>query len=715
MMDSSSPEGSIFPFGTALDDSQRTFCTIEDGAVRLLAPAGSGKTHSLLWRCWALAERSKDAKLRFLIFTFTRAAREELRDRLKSDRYFEDLAASTTVSTLNSWGFKLVKAVTKNLRLITSNKDRYFCIQNVLQPIWCNYPEIKVLLEDSRRRNKAGKDLLEAIDFLKTMGFRHDQLDSLECFREHLMYLKDCGMEFLLIGFLQRLLDMEIIADGSRAGSEAYERFVPFWRDACEHLFNSALISLDDQKYWAWLELEKLIESGRYTTGYGRYHHILVDEFQDINPLDLALLKAVATVNKAKLTIVGDDDQAIYEWRGATPEFVLEPETHIGGTYKTCILAVNYRSPRNIVELSQKLIANNSRRVAKDVKAHGTTEANVEVHRYRSIEESISGTVELVHSLLDDPQCKRVALIGRKRSQIIPYQIVFASQQMPFYAAEDLQVFLSDAFRELKDILAIQARSRQVGILGDDPVQSLLKLCDRVKRYPLAKRDREALQRFLYSNAPKSLQEATGALARYTGTLKGSNTGGRMSMNFAMAINSLVPAQTVSEAIQSVSENFDGLQKDYGKSLEDIFYADPPFLYLSEYAKRYGDNFQQFYSDVERAMATLARVPPESDDDFSNDEPGWKLPLHLMTALRAKGKEFDAVIILDSNDGVWPSKLAETDNQLEQERRLFYVAMTRARRHLFFVMSDDILGESLPPTPYLKEMGIAIPPKPSSP
>ncbi len=104
--------------------------------------------------------------------------------------------------------------------------------------------------------------------------------------------------------------------------------------------------------------------------------------------------------------------------------------------------------------------------------------------------------------------------------------------------------------------------------------------------------------------------------------------------------------------------------------------------------------------------ASLARIPPE--DDEANADESWKLPLHLMTALRAKGKEFDAVIVLDANDGIWPSKLAKTEEELEQERRLFYVAMTRARKYLYFLVDDTILGESATASPYLAEMGLNV-------
>src|SRR5262249_23598284 len=153
--------------------------------------------------------------------------------------------------------------------------------------------------------------------------------------------------------------------------------------------------------------------------------------------------------------------------------------------------------------------------------------------------------------------------------------------------------------------------------------------------------------------------------------------------------------------------HFDGLKKDYGKSLDDIFYTDPPFLYLSEYAHRYGDDYAKFGDDMERAVTTLAKIPPEEEED---GDQAWKLPLHLMTALRAKGKEFDAVIVLDANDGIWPSKLAVTEFEQEQERRLFYVAMTRARKRLVFLVNDLILDQAALPTRYLNEMGLTARP-----
>jgi len=96
------------------------------------------------------------------------AARDELRDRLRTHLAFKDLFPLATIATPNSWGFNLARSATTNLGLIPTRKDRYFVNQNVLQPVWQTYPPIKSLLEDSRRKNKAGQDLPSLMDFLKS-------------------------------------------------------------------------------------------------------------------------------------------------------------------------------------------------------------------------------------------------------------------------------------------------------------------------------------------------------------------------------------------------------------------------------------------------------------------------------------------------------------------------------------------------------------------
>lgn len=682
-----------------LDPVQLAFAQDPDTGLRLLAPAGSGKTHSLLWRCLHRAEASGKANPRFLLFTFTRAARDELRDRLRDDPNFAPIQPLVEITTLNAWGFRRLKQRSHNLRIVKGSGPIYNLVHNNLQPVWSKYPPLKEVLTQPRTKARAASAVISISDGLKSLGFRHDKENDLRSFREHSAWLVRAGLKPYLVSVLDAFGDL-----GLESFVQDFENgLMPFWTEATQTMWQMATITLEDQKYWAMLDLEQSIADNKYTTGIHRFSHIMVDEFQDINCLDLALLKAIAKVNKTSLTIVGDDDQAIYEWRGASPRFIFEPESYIGGQYRTHVLTTNYRSPANIVELSGKLIAHNKHRVAKAIAAHSAVKAQIEVLPMDGIAESAQYVLDQVKSLLGDPKTRNLALIGRKRGQIIPYQIVFAKNNIPFYAAEDLQVFLSEAFNGLRDLLAIRARASLGAIPGLDPVQDLLKLADKAKRYPLSKADRAALLKHLQSERPKSFLDCVNSLRRYSGALKGSNDDAKMSNEIADLILAYAHSDTVSESLHVMSK-FDGLKKDYGKALEDIFYTDPPFSHLADFAVSYGSNYSDFIADLDTAASTLARTP-DSDESEAAD-PDRLAPVHLMTALRAKGKEFDTVFILECNQGIWPSKLAETEAQLEQERRVFYVAFTRARERIVMMVNGRVLGQSAVPSPYLVEMGL---------
>ncbi len=711
---------------SALNPDQRAFCDLPPGPTRLLAPAGCGKTQSLLWRCWTLA-RDQGREPKFLVFTFTRAARDELRERLSQSQEFKGLHSLVHVTTLNSWGFRQVKAKMHRPRLLTSGSDRYFLIENVLQPVWREFPRLTELLTDSRRRARGVEAIYDLIDRFKALGFSHVHPVSIEAFSSHLDWMSNHGMSRHVDAIFRQLEELEIVrpdgggrkrsrkkraaetsdlpttVDAVDSRKQAFGHFMKFWAKACMSMYQSSCLTMEDQKYWALFELQAQMERTGLARGAVKVDHILVDEFQDINPLDLNLLGAISRFHQAPMTIVGDDDQAIYEWRGATPEFILEPDTHIGGGFATHVLGVNYRSPRNIVDHSQRLIAHNERRVPKEVRAHSDATAEIMIARIPDVDAGIEHTLAILERVGSDEELRNLAIIGRKRGQLIPYQIVLASRGIPFFAAEDLHVLLSSAFDELKKIIAIRAKATMGGMFGADPVADLVFLCDKLKRYPLRRTDREGLVRYLQGCQPETFLDAVRALARYTGPIKGSSDG-RMAASFAEAILALLETSTVAETIKAISEGFDGLQKDYGKSQEDVFYADPPFLYLVDFAQRYGADYERFYKDVEKAKATLARIPP--DDDETPDT-SRKRPVHLMTALRAKGKEFDAVVILDANQGIWPSKLATTPEELEQERRVFYVAVTRPRKHLTFLVADQLVGEKVAPSQYLEEMGLS--------
>ncbi|MDE0529138.1 MAG: UvrD-helicase domain-containing protein [Truepera sp.] len=699
-----------------LDESQREFCQATIANIRLLAPAGCGKTLCLLFRCKYLADLDRRGRPRFLIVTFTVAARQELQARLNEDSQFADLRDKVEITTLNSWGWRRVRNIAFSPKLITSKQDYHFAMLNQLQAVWQRYDDVKRAIKGNR--NRTPQPLMNVVDAFKSLGFDHVRHADFDAFASHVDTLYRQNLGWRLQEQFDELTKFDVLTSSVSGGAtqvsdsekrRVHDAFFVFWREASAHLISNATFTLEDQKYVACLDEMEKLEERNILSGAARYDHVLVDEFQDINPLDLRLIKAIVERNRATLTIAGDDDQAIFEWRGATPEYILEPERYFDTPFETHTLGVNYRSPANIVELSQRLIANNTRRVGKKIRSSRSAQAQIQIRKTKGLIDALDYVQAMVTELVKQGSSpSRVAIIGRKRSQIIPYQVYFASKDIAFCAAEDLQIFLSGAFDRLLNLLMIKTRAG-VRQSRSQVVNDMLQLCDLVKRYQLNKTDKSSLYNHLQKASPRSLDNAIDALAKYRGRLKGPNKGGSTSLAMAAAVREFVDAETVSDALVSLSENFGGLHIDLGKAEDDIFYVDPPFLQLAEYAETYGDDYDQFVDDIELAKSQLVYIPPFEDESSSNSfEELWRHPLHLMTALRAKGKEFDVVVLLGVRDGIWPNKNAHTKEQIEAERRVFYVAFTRARKKVVMLLDDRMGNYEAVVSPYIDELGLSV-------
>ncbi|MEW6120585.1 MAG: ATP-dependent helicase [Pseudomonadota bacterium] len=679
--------------------------------MRLLAPAGCGKTHSILHRCCALHRLASGRATRFLVVTFTVTARDELKARLTEDTDFASIRDQVEVTTLNAWGFRRIKSQTKNPRLLTNKQDKHFAVMNQLAPVWAKHKAVKGAIEG--KRPSPTNEILEIMDALKSLGFDHTRMKSAAEFNAHVHSLLDLELGWRLQDLWDRIIKIDVLTPRAGYAADApvflkrvYDTFYKFWLEATDQLIKSATFTFEDQKYFAFLdERQKAAEADKPLAGVAKYDHVIVDEFQDINPLDLSLVKAIVERHRATVTLVGDDDQAIFEWRGTTPTYILEPHRFFSGKFQTFTLQTNYRSPANIVALAQKLIRNNKRRVDKDTHAAQSVNADIRVEETEDINASLDLAAKLVaEHIKQGGSPTRIALIGRKKAQLIPYQVYFASNNVPFCAAEDLQIFLSKTFDRLLELLDIKQRADQ----RQRPRQiaeDLIKLCDLVKRYPIKKAEREALLSHLSRTAKSTNRDSVDCIAAYTGPLKGTNAGAQMSIDCADAVRAYFDAASVSDALTALGSNFDGLAADFGKAEEDIFFKDPPFGQLAEFAQRYGEDYLQFLDDIETAKEHLAHVPP-TDDDAPDSNDVQKRPVHLMTALRAKGKEFDSVVILDCVEDIWPTKYAQTPAQLEAERRVFYVAFTRAKKRVVFQTAKRLGKRIATPSRYLSEIGI---------
>ena len=728
-----------------LDNSQRAFCEASEDNIRLLAPAGCGKTLCLLHRCKYLASQKPDERIRFLIVTFTRAAEQELSARLSDDPEFASLKESAgkisvEVTTLNAWGWKRVRSKVSRPELITDRKMTYITMAKILQDTWKKYKYIREAIE-KKKINKIEHRLMSIIDGFKSLGFDHIRHENFTGFLNHLNILYEQNLELRLREQFDELCKCKVLDEPLKnafktndkdfnreigesllefiylkaktnieirkiLARECYNYFFKFWIKACSELEKRGMITMTDQKYIAFLDESKNIEDKNFLSGLQAYNHVFVDEFQDINPLDLNLVKAIVKRNQSKLTIVGDDDQAIFEWRGATPKYILNPARFFDLQFHTYKLEVNYRSPFNIVESSQRLIAKNHNRVEKNIRSANQAKAKIQFHRTENLRDAL----DIVHEIINQDPSKRqsasrIAIIGRKRSELIPYQVYFASEvKIPFYAAEDLQLFLSDTFDRLLSLLDIKINMKNHQSIR---VSDILKLCDYIRKFPLHTDDKHSLRQFLYRSEINKLEqeEIIDIIERYPGPWKGSRKSSTVSLNVADALRKFVRAESVSAVLQSFQEKFIGLQRDFGKfskADEDIFYTDPPFEQLVDYASSYGDNYHEFLDNIRSAQNTLVRT-----SDFGDECEGNPLDhtVHLMTAPRAKGKEFDVVVLLNVRKGTWPDRravleLEETKQLAESERRLFYVVFTRAKKKIVMLLGNSQDEDS----PYIDEL-----------
>ena len=695
-----------------LNQSQLDFCQSNAQNIRLLAPAGCGKTASLLHRCRELVQRA-GPKPRFLIVTFTKAATTELRERLDSEEHFQPVRGQATITTLNAYGWRRIRDQVSGARLLTTSTDLHFAMKNQLRPVWIGKQHIE---QSVSKRGRGGRTLMTVMDNMKAMGFVHTRDVSRDLYQAHLDALKEQGLFWQIDEQFDLLTKIGVLDRPKRGDTDApstsrrdfYDRFFRFWRDAVKRLHEECTFTYEDQKYWNYLDLNSSISNDKpqpVLSGAARYNHILVDEFQDINPLDLNLIKSIAQRHRATITIVGDDDQAIFEWRGATPEYILHPDQYFDASFHDYQLQVNYRSPKNIVELSQKLIANNINRVKKHVVPNiNSNIAKIEVYKTDSINERLKMVTNIVQNT-DNKYPGTVAVIGRLRRQLIPYQIYFASDGAPFKTAIDLDVFNSEAFDGLVKLLEIWEHSqstqsnRRIAKIIDD-VQSI---CGFIRRWPLNAKDRFDLGSYLrQSGSVKTVAEAVGALRYYTD----SKIGGKKTLKELHDIASdFLSTRQISKALKIIDRDFDGLRFDHEKAESDVFFTDPPLAQLADIVESEDMDVMDLIDRIETVKAQTDEYRKQNSEQNNLDSNAANVldrPLHLMTATRAKGKEFDTVILLDTVQGIWPHKRATDQRKMEAERRLFYVAFTRARHRVVMLVSR----ETDSPSPFLEELGI---------
>ena len=384
---------------------------------------------------------------------------------------------------------------------------------------------------------------------------------------------------------------------------------------------------------------------------------LLVDEYQDTNVIQAEILTRLAAGHD-NLMVVGDDAQSIYGWRGANFENILTfTERHGGAVYH---LEQNYRSTPDILELANSSINHNTAQFTKHLQAVLPPQALPRLQYFRDEYEEADYLVERILDYRDqDIPLREMGVLYRNHMQAATLQIRLTQAGIPFTIRsgirffeqahiKDVVAFLKVLFNPLDEIAWMRILKMLPGV-GNATAQKIYRVFTSQQAVRLSP-DNQDLLKAVPPKARKAWEE--------------------LALNFKHLIDA---QQGPSEMILKLTGGFynDQLYSQFDNPKE----READLHYLADFASRYGT--------VERFLSQLALVGSTVIRDYEEDEAQDPEYLTLSTVHQAKGLEWDVVFVIGLADGRFPhSRCLEPVERLEEERRLFYVAVTRCRRHL---------------------------------
>lgn len=434
---------------------------------------------------------------------------------------------------------------------------------------------------------------------------------------------------------------------------------------------NARLIDFDDMLSYTWELLTKrpdILEAWKK-----KFRYILVDEFQDINRLQYDILRLLAQPEN-NLFIVGDDDQSIYRFRGAKPEIMLNFQKDFP-TAGRVLLNDNFRSTRQIVNAAGRVIRKNQSRFAKEITARGGEGPGVRILAFEDQQqECLYQLKEMQEYKKNGGAWQQMAVLYRTNTQ--PRLLIqkFMEFNVPFRVRDQVpNLFEHWIAKNLFCYIRLACGSK----LRKD----LLPVLNRPKRYM----NRECLNDEIicweymmdyYKDKPYVCDK----IERLQYDLKML---GRMGP-FA-AINYIRHVMGYEEYLKAYAE----FRRMNAEDLMEVLNE------LQESARAY-KTYDEWFAYMERYKKEM--------DEMRKRQQEVKEGVHLATMHSSKGLEYDKVFILDAAEGITPYKKAVLDADLEEERRMFYVAMTRAKKELTICWAKKQFSHELTVSRFVEEM-----------
>lgn len=408
-----------------------------------------------------------------------------------------------------------------------------------------------------------------------------------------------------------------------------------------------------------------------------KYRYIQVDEYQDTNFLQRDIIYLLAGENP-NLVVVGDDDQSIYGFRGAKPEVMLNFSKDFPDA-KVINMSINYRSMGKIIDKAGELIKRNTKRFMKDFICFKESEGQVEKIIEEDRAHEVDNIMKRIKNMLENGvDCDDIAILYRTNKQSIAFADYCMEEKIPFVCTEGIQnKYKHWMFRDIMTFYRVAAgkgKKYEVEQIINKP-QRYINHPDYFSRGLDMKHMMDVAK---YVNAEKWKREATEeGIINFFSSLK--------KMQTAKPLEALSHLYTI------------GQYKKYLKNYAEYRNIEPEELYeiwdsYIEDVKKCGNEWSSWNLFIKSYTEQLTKAKENARG------------ITLSTMHRSKGLEWENVFLVDCVDGCTPFAKAETDDDFEEERRLFYVAMTRAKENLYLYAYRKNHSKRVNLSPYLDEM-----------
>ena len=629
-----------------LNENQYNAVTTEAQHVRVIAGAGSGKTRVLTYRISYLISELGVEPWKILAITFTNKVANEMKERV----------------------LKMHPECQKDLSIKTFHSFAAFFLRHEISIL--GFPASFTIL-DEEDQTKLVKDIASQ------MGFkRGDKIVGVT-----LSYI---GKQKLLEKYPDDIVITKPAFEDEKTCLEIYQRYE-------EEKYKNFALDFDDL----------LLLTNRILENYpdirlkwqNKIDHILIDEFQDTNDVEYKMVKFLKKP-EASLYVVGDPDQTIYTWRGANQNIILDLNKKFYDMI-TIVLDRNYRSTQAILNSANKLIAHNKLRVTKNLYTKENLGDPVNVHSSPSGRLEADYVAREIKKLKDFAgyQYRDIALLYRSNYITMDFEQALARYQIPYKIYGGMKFYQR---REIKDVLAyfhlivntkddisfsriMNVPKRGIG----DTSEQLIK--------EEAKAANKSLYEYLRDVNPKDSEIST----KIINSLKTMITNIEIARE-DIAKNEEVFSKILEDMIWSLGYQDYLLKEDDGD--ERVENVRALFEDIRHYLK---SNPESTFDEYLQNIALLSAQDEVVDGDY----------VTLMTVHTAKGLEYPVVFVVRFNQGVFPNMRAMNEGgylAIEEERRLAYVAMTRAKQKLYLTLSNDysyVIQSNLGPSQFLKESG----------